>query len=255
MSRSRDYRDEMHAQRELDDATVEAVLRGGPVPADLEPLATAVGALRALSGQPVRPSDELAARMATGDFASAVAPRPSRRSAGRHAARRRFAALPLRVKVAASSVLALGGLASATAAGALPEPAQEQVEWVIEAVTPFEFTDSKDFGEEVSDDAKDGGVEGWEISEDAKEQGNQPEDVGNDASEPAVVPPKPDVAPPADRPGQPGTKSPAENPGGDGKPAEGGQPDGSGQPTDKGRPDGAGKSDSADRSDEPPSPD
>ncbi len=247
MSRSRDYRDEMHAQRELDDATVEAVLRGGPVPADLEPLAAAVGALRTLPEQPVRPSAELAARMATGDFASAVAPRPSRRSAGRHASRRRLVALPLSVKVAASSVLALGGLASATAAGALPEPAQERVESVIEAVTPFKFTDSNDFGEEVSDDAKDGGVEGWEISEDAKEQGNQPEDAGHGgAGEPGTAPATPDVDPPNDRPGQADSKPSVENPGGAGKPAEPGQPD------DKGRPDEASKPDSADRPNELP---
>lgn len=76
----------MHPQPRLDDAPVEAVLRGGPVPADVEPLASALGTLRDLPEQPVRPSAELATRMATGGFASAAAPRPNSRSAGRYAA-------------------------------------------------------------------------------------------------------------------------------------------------------------------------
>ncbi|HEX6235124.1 MAG TPA: hypothetical protein VFZ63_18500 [Jiangellaceae bacterium] len=225
----------MYAQRELDDATVEAVLRGGHVPADLEPLAAALGTLRELQEQPVRPSAELAARMATGDFASAVAPRPSRRSAGRHVARRRLATLPLRAKVAAGSVLALGGLASATAAGALPDEAQERIETVIEAVTPFEFNHPNEFGQDVSDDARDGGVDGHEVSERAKEHGNQlgEPDVA-ESPEPAVVPPagRSNTTPPASQP--------AENPGGAGKPAEQGQPDEVG-PADKGKSDDAGR--------------
>jgi hypothetical protein len=239
VSGSRDYQDEMHAHRELDDATVEAVLSGKLVSAELEPLAAAVGALRALRGQPVRPSEELAARMATGDFASAVAPRPSRRSAGRHVARRRLAALPLRAKLAAGGVLALGGLASATAAGALPDQAQQGVESVIEIITPFEFADS-DFGREVSDDARDGGVDGQEISEKAKEQGNEPEQAGNPALEPAVP-----LRPNEDRPEPAGTP-PSDKADLAGKPSE------PGRPADKGQPDDDGKSISEDRSGELP---
>jgi hypothetical protein len=240
VSSSRDYQNEMHAYRELDDAAVEAVISGEPVSAELEPLAAAVGALRALQGQPVRPSEELAARMATGDFASAVAPRPSRRSAGRHVARRRrLAALPLRAKLAAGGVLALGGLASATAAGALPDQAQQGVESVIEIMTPFEFADS-DFGREVSDDARDGGVDGQEISEKAKEQGNEPEDAGSPALEPAVP-----LRPDEDRPEPAGTP-PADKADVAGKPSE------PGRPADKGQPDDAGKSNSEDRSGELP---
>jgi hypothetical protein len=239
VSGSRDYKDEMHAQRELDDATVEAVLIGEPVSAELEPLAAALGALRALPGQPVRPSEALAARMATGDFASAVAPRPSRRSAGRHVARRRLAALPLRAKVAAGSVLALGGLASATAAGALPDQAQQGVESVIEIMTPFEFADSN-FGHEVSDDARDGGVDGQEISEKAKELGDQPEDAGDQGLEPAEP-----LRPDADRPEPAGTP-PTDKADVAGKPSE------PGRPADKGRPEDGDKSTSEDRSGEIP---
>jgi hypothetical protein len=233
----------MYAQRELDDATVEGVLRGGPVPADLEPLAAALSSLRERQEQPVRPSAELAARMATGDFASAVAPRPSRRSAGRHAARRRLATLPLRARIAAGSLLALGGLASATAAGALPDEAQQRMEAVIEAVTPFEFSDSSEFGQDVSDDARDGGVDGDEINERAKEQGRQPDDPGvGETPEPAVVPPGASEQPA----GRSNSTPPADDSGGAGKPADGGQP------ADKGRPDEAGKPESADRPDELP---
>jgi hypothetical protein len=177
--------------------------------------------------------------MATGDFASAVAPRPSRRSAGRHVARRRLAALPLRAKVAAGSVLALGGLASATAAGALPDQAQQGVESVIEIMTPFEFADSN-FGREVSDDARDGGVDGQEISEKAKEQGSQPEDAGNHGLEPAVP-----LRPNEDRP-EPADTAPTDKTGLAGKPSE------PGRPADKGQPDDAGKSNSEDRSGELP---
>ena len=136
MSDWRDYPSEMPPLREIDDATAEAVLRGGAVSAEFEPLVTALTALRATPELPVRPSTELAARMAAGDFASAVASPRSRRSAGRHSARhrgarRKLAALPVRVKVAAAVALATGGLATATAAGALPEPAQQRVQSVI----------------------------------------------------------------------------------------------------------------------------
>ncbi len=265
MTGSRDYRDEMYAQRELDDATVEAVLRGGPVPAELESLAAALASLRTLPGQPVRPSAELAARMATGDFASAVAPRPSRRSAGQHASRRRLAVLPLRVKVAAGSVLALGGLATATVAGALPEPARQGVQSVIEAVTPFEFADTDDFGKDVSDDARDGGVDGQEISEDTQQQGNrngrpQPSDVRpTETSQPDTRTLPPDARPtehPGDtRPSEQGKPAHAGTPNNSGQPAQAGNPNNSnqsaqtGNPNNRGRPDQTGKPESAGQSD------
>lgn len=231
---------EMYANPELDDATVEAVLSGDPVPAELEALAAALGALRALPRQPVRPSKELAARMATGDFASAVAPRPSRRSAGRHVARRRIAALPLRAKIAVGSVLALGGLASATVAGALPDQAQQSVESVIETITPFDLNESDGFGREVSEDARDGGVDGQEISEKAKEQGDQPEEAGNSGLAPDGL--QDPVDPDGDR--QDGATT--------GHVDVGAKPPEPGRPADKGKPDELGKPSSADRPAETP---
>ena len=69
MSRAQDARDE--GTRPLDDEAVEALLRGDPPPAGLEGLAVFVRVLRELGSGPVRPSEELARRMATGDFGPA----------------------------------------------------------------------------------------------------------------------------------------------------------------------------------------
>jgi hypothetical protein len=219
----RDYPGEMPPLREIDDVTAEAVLRGDDVPAHLEPLVTAIAALRATPEQPVRPSAELAARMAAGDFASAAAPPRSRRSAGRYVAhtarhrgaRRKLATLPVRVKVAAAVAFAAGGLATATAAGALPEPAQQRMQSVIESVTPIDFPEPADFGREIADDARDGGVDGRDVSEKARQLGTKPDQAGDRPAPPAKTdrPPTGDV--PADsRPtaGPPGNEVPANPP-------------------------------------------
>lgn len=211
MSRWRDYDSEMPTQRELDDVTVEAVLRGHPVSAEFEPLAWAVAALRTPPEQPVPLSAELAARMATGDFPSAAASRPSRRSAGRkagrhRAARRKLATLPLRAKVAAASALAIAGMTTATVAGALPEPAQHHFEMVIESVTPFEFVDRSEFGQEVADDARDGGVDGQDVSEKAREQGQ-----GSNGSTQDRQPSAPESRTSPDRPAPESDESPAKS--------------------------------------------
>jgi hypothetical protein len=200
-------------RHELDDATIEALIRGEQVPRELEPLANALNAIRSAPHQPVRPSPELAARMADGDFASAAVPLSSHRGAGRHA-HRRLPALRFRTKVAAGAAIALGGLATATAAGALPGPAQEQVESVIQAITPIEFPDRSDLGREIADDAQDGGVDGTEVSEKAKEQGQQPDAPGLDEQglpepaqdRPAV--PTPDQTPPVEPADPPGKQGP-----------------------------------------------
>ena len=246
MSDSRDYPDEMTPLRELDDATAEAVLRGDVVPAEFESLVTAVAALRAAPELPVQPSVELAARMAAGDFASAVASPRRRRSAGRHTARygvarRRLVALPVPAKVATIAVLAVGGLTTATAAGALPEPAQQRMQSVIESVTPINFpepTDSvpvdsepveqgpADFGRDTAEDARDGGVDGREVSEKARQLGqpDRPAHRPSDRPTPPAKAQRPEVPAgpkanpglpahvPADPPGEPGTPGGAEPP-------------------------------------------
>jgi hypothetical protein len=178
----------MPGPRVLDDASVEAVLRGDIVAPELEPLAGFVSAIRTAAALPVRPSRELADRMASGVF---VTERPDRRmKVGMTLSK--LAAMSVRTKVAAGCAVALTGLTGVTAAGALPDAAQQRVETMIESVTPIDFPDRAEFGQEVAEDATDGGVDGQQISEQAREQGRQPADATNqgqaDDHRPAGVP-------------------------------------------------------------------
>ncbi len=185
---------EMSTQRPLDDASIEDVLRGAQVPPELEPLAGVVQSLRSAAQRPVRPTLELAERMAAGVFPIDGAKRRTR--VGETLSK--FAAMSLRAKVATGFAAALTGLTAATAAGALPDAAQERVETAIESVTPIDFPDAAEFGQEVAEDAQDGGVDGGEISEWAREQGQQPEGTGHqgkaDEHRPAGVPDGPPTA-------------------------------------------------------------
>jgi hypothetical protein len=164
---------EMPTRRPIDDASAEALLRGAAVPHEMEPLAGFVRAIRSTAGQPVRPSHELAERMASGVFVGEV---DGRTTVGR--ALSRLASLSLRTKVVTGLVATMTGLTGVTAAGALPDAAQARVESAIESITPIDFADPSEFGQEVVEDAQDGGVDGQEISEDAREQGIQPEGPG-----------------------------------------------------------------------------
>lgn len=187
----------MPGPRVLDDASVEAVLRGGAVAPELEPLAGFVRAIRTAAAQPVHPNRELADRLASGVFATD--PPDRRTKVGMTLSR--LAAMSLRTRVAAGCAVALTGLTGVTAAGALPDAAQHRVETMIESVTPIDFPDHAEFGQEVAQDARDGGADGQQISEQAREQGRQPAVPGGQADEhrPAGVPdgpptdlPKPD---------------------------------------------------------------
>jgi hypothetical protein len=176
----------MPGQTVLDDAAVEAVLRGAAVAPELEPLAGFVRAIRTAAAQPVHPNRELADRLASGVFATDL---PDRRTkVGMTLSK--LAAMSLRTKVAAGCAVALTGLTGVTAAGALPDAAQHRVETMIESVTPIDFPDRAEFGQEVAEDARDGGVDGQQISEQAREQGRQPAVPGGQADEhrPAGVP-------------------------------------------------------------------
>jgi len=199
---------EMPTRRPIDDASAEALLRGAAVPREMEPLAGFVRAIRSTAGQPVRPSRELAERMASGAFVGEV---DGRTTVGR--ALSRLASLSLRTKVVTGLVATMTGLTGITAAGALPDAAQARVESAIESITPIDFPDPAEFGQEVAEDAQDGGIDGHEISEDAREQGPQPEGPGYqgkaDEYRPAdppggapAVPPPNDTTPgaPADQP-------------------------------------------------------
>jgi hypothetical protein len=214
----------MPGQTVLDDAAVEAVLRGAAVAPELEPLASFVDSIRTAATRPVRPSRELADRMASGVFVTARARRTRvRRSSSK------VAAMSLRTKVAAGCAAALTGLTGVAAAGALPDAAQERVETMIESVTPIEFPDRAGFGQEVADDAQDGGVDGQQISERAREQGRQPADATNqgqaDDHRPAGVPAGPPSSLPT--PDQTLPESAENRPGPDDRPGAGvtGRPD------------------------------
>lgn len=151
-----DYLEEMPGRRPIDDAMAEELFAGRPVPTDLEPLATALRALREVSRQAVPPSAELAARMAAGTVA--VSPvRPGWAAGGQlpRTAWRIAVALvaavgraSLAAKFAAAGVVvAVLGVGSAGFAGSLPDPVQERFETVVESVLPYQFP------ERVSDPA------------------------------------------------------------------------------------------------------
>lgn len=200
-----------------DDATLEAILRGVRTPPgaqDLTALSEAVEAIRRSADEAVPPTAELARRIALGDFAG-VAPSPLPRG---HTVRarlgRRVAAMSLRTRAVVALAAIFTGFTGVAAAGALPDAAQQRVESVVETVTPISFDDPQEFGEDVAEDARDGGVDGQEVSEDAQELGGKPDDPG-EGHEPEL-------------PGLPTTvpTTPGEH-----------RPDDPGQPDDPGRPD------------------
>ena len=196
---------EMPTRRPIDDASAEALLRGAAVPREMEPLAGFVRAIRSTAWQPVRPSRELAERMASGVFVDEV---DSRTTVGR--ALSRLASLSLRTKVVTGLVATMTGLTGVTAAGALPDAAQARLENAIESITPIDFPHPAEFGQEVAEDAQDGGVDGQEISEDAREQGSQPEGPGYQGKADEYRPVVPPAVPPTANDATPG--APADQP-------------------------------------------
>jgi hypothetical protein len=172
------------------------VLGGRPVPAEAAFLVAFANGVHAVATHPARPSAELAELLATGLHAG-------RDTAGTQAVHGPYLPQPSRPRSKRRTLLGslAGGLGivlvSATGAGAagvLPDPIQDQVSGVVEAVTPFELphpaddtsvtkktpaTRSSDsgrapldgdspagppaqaeFGTSVSEEAKGGGVDG-----------------------------------------------------------------------------------------------
>jgi hypothetical protein len=230
-----DYVDEMTALTEIDDTTAEALLAGRAVAAELEPLTEVVRAYRQVADRPVRPSPELATLMTVGRIAAAAGQPPpaavngSRRPPGTTAGKRRRGRMTARaalaaagsrlggvsvaVKTGAGAAVALVGMSTAGLAGVLPDQAQDRFESVVESVSPYEFpqkaTDRSEFGERVSEDATDGGVDGDEISEEARRQGEErrPSELPTQApADPANPdqPGQPDDLPIPDEAGDPG---------------------------------------------------
>lgn len=209
MSDFRDDDNEMTASHRLDDATIDALIAGRPVPAELDGMAAFVTSVRTMADQPVEPSARLAAMMASGVFppdrelpAAAASDRSdpaqqgarsSRRRRTRMATRRamvafatRLAGLGALAKTVTVATVAVAAVGTAGAAGALPDAAQDTFDKVVNNEAPAEHPDN--FGGEVSEDARDGGVDGGEISEKAKENGNRPDDPGKPTGVPKGPP-------------------------------------------------------------------
>jgi hypothetical protein len=132
----------------IDDVTAEQVLAGTTVARDLAPdlmrLAPAVDALRQEARRPVSPSPELATLMSVGFRPHRAAPQPPPAHHARPpgplvAALARITRVRTAVAAAGGVLLAVGGVATAGFAEALPPEVQHRFEVVVEAVTPYEF--------------------------------------------------------------------------------------------------------------------
>ena len=229
MTRLDDYGSEMTTPQQIDDATAEAMLTGR-FEGDGDPLAWALRAYREAARTPLpAPSAELAALMAAGAPAT---PGRHRRAEGARtgggvaavnrrwrrirmavvtglaAAAAKLAGLSTAAKAGAGLTIALASVTTAGVTGVLPGPAQEQFDTVVESVTddrtPPPAEENSEFGERVSEDAKDGGVDGEEISEEARRQGEErrpdlPAPVPDQVPGPPSAPPG---GAPTDLPGQ-----------------------------------------------------
>jgi hypothetical protein len=149
VSNLRDHEPEDHTafagddsiEEPLDDGTVDAIMAGDPVDPRFDHLVAIVEEIRALGDRPPPPSPSptLAALIARGGppaRRTTMASRPRRRrapAAGSLTRPRVVARLVLGTAVGAA------GVATAGAAGALPEQANHRVREAIEAMTPFDF--------------------------------------------------------------------------------------------------------------------
>lgn len=163
----------------LDDSAVAALLeRGVSTDAEMAEVAAFVTELRAAAVQEVKPSTELLAM-----FEHGLRSTPLPAAGGRTTSRRtknmletvvaKLAALGLAGKLGLGATVALAAVGGGGAAGVLPGPAQDVVAEAVAAVTPFEFPSEADdnaaFGERVSTDATDGGVDGPTIADEASD--------------------------------------------------------------------------------------
>jgi hypothetical protein len=212
MSDFGDDEGEMTAYPRLDDATVEALISGRPVPAELDGLTTFVAEMRSMADGPVEPSARLASMMASGVFTdrSDLSPTAGRNDTGsallgsglpmwrrlRVAAGQVLAAVAAKLagmgvaaKGVAVATVAVAAVGTAGAAGALPDSVQDTFDRVVTNETPDEQpTHPENFGGMVSEDARDGGVDGGEISELAKLNGNRPDHAGKPTDVPKGPP-------------------------------------------------------------------
>ncbi|MFP5375580.1 MAG: hypothetical protein ACLGIO_02210 [Acidimicrobiia bacterium] len=185
----------------IDDAAIEALFTGNGAGGEPGSLAAFAGELRRMAKGPVpAPSVPLATMLAEGLFtekgdlpvtAASNVPGPAPQAAGLPKWRRRkmiefLAGLSVAAKAAFGVSMAAASVTAAGAAGVLPAPAQSAVANAVEAVTPFSFpdgaADEAEFGERVSTDARDGGVDGRAVADEAKNEGG--DDEGGRPAEP-----------------------------------------------------------------------
>ena len=234
----------MHRRQDIGDAAIEAFFTGNGAGEGVPPsLAAIADELRGLASGPVPvPSPALAVLLQQGfstengdpsATAASNVPGPAQQAAGLPKWRRRrmvlaefLAGLSVAAKATFGVGVAMASVTAAGAAGALPDAVQNVVATSVEAVTPFDLPDSGDdatsdagdepaveadtgnFGERVSTDARDGGVDGQVISEEAKLNGEtnraeaadgagRPDDPGGNGAGRAEETPAADKVPPS----------------------------------------------------------
>lgn len=130
--------------RPLSDADAARLLHGTPAEdrPDLAGAATFAAALRSTSQEPPAPSAALATLLAQGFDPATVTPAVDAPAGSRRRTLGygliRLAGASLAVKVATGGGVALAAVATAGTAGVLPDPVQDRVDSVLEAVTPFD---------------------------------------------------------------------------------------------------------------------
>jgi hypothetical protein len=166
-----DHGPEMPPVPLLDDVTIDALIDGHVVPPDLDHLAAFAAGVRAVADRPAPHPTAALQAVLTGD--APVTPSRDRTGHRRSPARRRsalakVASLGLAAKIGVAATAAAAGVAGAGAAKVLPGDADEVVRDAIEIVTPVEFTEDGDLGDDGPNDG-----------------GPGPSDGGPEASEPA----------------------------------------------------------------------
>ncbi|MGH9153414.1 MAG: hypothetical protein ACRD03_13675, partial [Acidimicrobiales bacterium] len=181
----------MLRRTQIDDAAIEAYFTGNGAGEEFVALAALAEDFCTMTNGAIPvPAAQLATMMAegfsteSGDLSATAAsnvPGPAPQAAGLPKWRKKkmigefIAGLSVAAKATFGISMAAASVTAAGAAGALPDPAQNVVSAAVEAITPFSFPDSADeradFGERVSTDARDGGVDGGAVSEEAKDNG------------------------------------------------------------------------------------
>lgn len=181
--------------RRIDDATAEALLTGRPTAAGDEVMVAFIEDLRASANGPVPPPSVALASVLEGGLVTEKGDLPATAASNVTGPAPQAAGLPKwrRKRMIISSLLAglsvpakafVGLSMAAASVGGAAAAGVPVAQDVVSAVTPVEFhsNDNADFGEDVSTDARDGGVDGQETSEKAKAQAEERRQDGDHPS-------------------------------------------------------------------------